>query len=120
MPSDRPVRYKTLFRLLLKAVGVWLFFSGTATLITGLLQASAWITAGMGPSGLLLMYIGTGAGGAVQTGAGVYLFLGGRWLVDRAIPSNRPYCQECGYELTRHNVTNCPECGTPVADQPGT
>jgi uncharacterized paraquat-inducible protein A len=44
--------------------------------------------------------------------AGLYLFFGGKWIVNKAIPSNRPYCHECGYELTHARSNVCPECGT--------
>ena len=43
---------------------------------------------------------------------GLYLFLGGRWIVDKSIPSNRRYCHECGYDLTHTDSNCCPECGT--------
>ena len=47
--------------------------------------------------------------------AGVYLFFGGRWIADKAIPGNRPYCYECGYDLSNYVGERCPECGTPVS-----
>lgn len=53
---------------------------------------------------------------AIKTAFGLYLLLDGRWFADRAIPSNRPYCGECGYELTGHAQGRCPECGTPIAE----
>jgi predicted amidophosphoribosyltransferase len=45
--------------------------------------------------------------------SGLYLFFGGKWIVDLAIPGNRPYCQECGYDLTGAHRDRCPECDTP-------
>jgi hypothetical protein len=50
---------------------------------------------------------------ALYAAVGLYLFFGGKWIVDKAIPSNRPYCHECGYELTAATQNRCPECGTP-------
>ena len=43
---------------------------------------------------------------------GLYLFFDGKWIVDKAIPSNRLYCHECGYELSAAASSPCPECGT--------
>jgi hypothetical protein len=61
--------------------------------------------------GYLILY-GGGSGGILSLLIGLYLFFGGKWIVNRAIPGNRPYCQECGYELTRTQSDRCPECGT--------
>ncbi len=51
---------------------------------------------------------------SVGVAFGAYFMFGfGRWFVNWAIPSNRPYCQECSYELTGlHQEGVCPECGT--------
>jgi hypothetical protein len=52
--------------------------------------------------------------GACPMSLGFYLFFGRKWIVNLAIPSNRPYCAECGYDLSQTRSLRCPECGTPV------
>lgn len=47
----------------------------------------------------------------VQSAFGLYLLLGGRLIVDWCIPSNRPYCSECGYDLSNSMSDRCAECG---------
>ena len=42
----------------------------------------------------------------------MYLFFRGGWISDLAFPGDRPYCQECGYDLTGNASGRCPECGT--------
>jgi hypothetical protein len=107
------MKYKTLFRMLLKVIGVWVFVEGLGTLL--------------GQIGyLIFMLANPTAGGAghwyflgnlilplVQLGLGLYLFFGGKWIADKAIPGNRPYCHECGYDLTNAAGNVCTECGTP-------
>ena len=46
-----------------------------------------------------------------QFAFGLYLMCGGKWLLNKIIPSNRPYCPECGYDLTKNKTAKCPECG---------
>ena len=53
-------------------------------------------------------------GDVVQLGLGLYLLFSGRWIADLAIPSNRPYCPECGYDNSEATGKCCPECGVPV------
>jgi len=117
------MRHKTAVRLALKVLGVFLIARGLA----GLGSAAVYL------AGLVLELLfegvgfGSGAIGLARTWAiapavesglevlfGLYLFYGGRRIVDRIIPSNRPYCAECGYELTGLPPEGlCPECGVP-------
>ncbi len=109
------MKYKTLFRLLLKAIGVWIFAGGMAQGITSIgwviqsFSASAGVSTG--PYFSAATYLAM-AGSLTQPALGLYLFFGGKWIVNLAIPGNRPYCPECAYDLTGAPVERCPECGT--------
>jgi hypothetical protein len=107
------LKYKTLFRLMLKAVGVLLFVQGFAwslpQLVPYALQALL-KTAVAGPPSTPSLYA---VGPVIQAIVGLYLFFGGEWLVNKAIPSNKPYCHECGYDLSGAASNRCPECDTP-------
>ena len=106
------MKYKTLFRLLLKLLGVcFLVEGGSFSVVLGAAMAVSWLESGMlGSPGVplpwLLAYL-------AQMGIGLYLFLGAEWIVNRAIPGNRPYCPECAYDLSGAAGGRCPECGTP-------
>jgi hypothetical protein len=98
------VRYKTLFRVLLKFLGVWLAISGLASVVgTAVLIIENY---NLGP-GYFGYAVGWGVGGFIELVAGLYLFFGGRWIVDKAIPGNRPYCHECGYDLSKSSAPVC-------------
>ena len=112
------MKHKTLFRLLLKIVGICFFLDGIAAAATHsgvLLHTRLWF----GPD---VLRTWTGAvlelsPGLINVAAGLYLFFGGEWIVNKAIPSNRPYCHECGYDLTAAIQNRCPECGTPFRNE---
>ena len=105
------MRYKTLFRLLIKALGVWFLAEGLVSLVSAVGQAIGVYTSRGASMPEWWLWVGF-LKPLAQIGIGTYLFYGGRWFVDRAIPGNKPYCHECGYELTHVSSNRCPECGT--------
>ncbi len=119
------MKHKTWFRLVLQAVGVLLVGFGAPDLIADIggyivwqYQIAGTVRGGaMGPVpdwlGFLVQFLPP----ALQTAFGIYLMTGASWLLNKIIPSNRPYCPECGYELAHHSSPKCPECGVALPDR---
>lgn len=107
------MRYKTLFRIVCKAMGVYFCILGCAGLLS---VATVRLSLTRSPSGSLGWTVAQGALLAArpvfELVIGLYLFYGGRRVADWAVPSNRPYCPECGYDTTGTAGPVCPECGT--------
>jgi len=116
------MKHKTWFRLLLKIIGIFLL----ATAIPNLLNAVTAVVGMTMTTGRQYWSVGTGfdlwttlyfaytqglIGSILQCVIGIYLLLGGKFLIDLCIPSNRPYCPDCGYELSGLAGDQCPECG---------
>jgi len=112
------MKYKTLFRLAVKLVGVWLCiqalisalqlcFSAISMRITlQNVQSQAALEVETMRWMMFLIAI------LIKAGLGIYLIRGGEWIVNLAIPANRPYCPHCGYDLKgRADQRHCPECG---------
>lgn len=119
------MRYKTAFRLALKAFGVLLLADAIPVLLSSVTQylIDRWSVAAPALRGTVMLswnwLMPSVVAGVAKAAIGLYLFLGARWIVNLAVPSNRPYCQECGYELTGLPTDGaCPECGTSCARPP--
>ncbi len=114
------MRYQTLFRVLLKAIGVLLIaqslpyaVSHSLSLLMRLAADAAGSGGFIGNDWYQLPYI---AGYVLMTGIGLYLFFGGKYVADLALPDNRLYCAECGYQLSSRDGAKCPECGAGTGD----
>ncbi len=107
------MKYKTLVRIALKVLGAYLVVIGLGQLVSALLMLVGLAVGVGGARGLVLWhYLSMVGSPVVQICLGCYLFFAGTWVVNKIIPSNRPYCPECGYELTGLTGPRCPECGT--------
>ena len=103
------MRYKTLCRLLLKLIGVWLFADGLLSVMGALPQTWYFFS---DTSRFMPWYLAAPIKGVLSIALGAYLLFSGKWIVDLVVPGNRAYCHECGYDLTKAIGENCPECGT--------
>ena len=108
------MKYKTLFRLMLKAIGMYIAANGLSSFVYHVGSFVVGSALGTLTSGRYwsLSYFVMAIPQLIQIALGAYLFFRGEWIVNLAIPSNRPYCPECAYDLTGAPVERCPECGT--------
>ena len=111
------MKHKTLFRLALKAIGILLLGFSVPQLVE-MAALAVWLSSERSLSGRAgwtgyewLYSLGQPIGGTVQVAFALYLLFGGKWIVDRCIPSNRAYCPECGYDLSSSGGDRCVECG---------
>ncbi len=103
---------KTLFLVLLKALGAFLVASNVGILVRVLVNC---LRQANGGSGILWgSQLQTGLPAMVVIAVGLYMFFGGRRIADLAIPSNRPRCDNCGYAISGGRTDRCPECGAPI------
>jgi hypothetical protein len=104
------MKHKTWFRLVIKAIGL-LFVGMSIPHITSMLVAVVqmlqyYTNAGTALGPQMWYYYGSLVGGLLEFALGLYLFFGGAWIVNKCIPSNRPYCPECGVTLPGRTNSN--------------
>ncbi len=114
------MKHKTWFRLVLKAIGIFLLATGAVELADAVSRAlgQSYILGIMRGGTIydfqqilsLALYSGL-IGGIGRLVIGAYLLFGGAKLVNLCIPSNRPYCPHCGYDVRGVGDDICPECG---------
>lgn len=114
------MKHKTWFRLVLKAIGIFLLATGVVELVDSISRAigQVYFVGFMGGGTIydferllsLALYSGL-VGGIGRLVIGAYLLFGGAKLVNLCIPSNRPYCPHCGYDVRGVGDGICPECG---------
>ncbi len=104
------MKHKTLITMLARLLGVFLMVEGAARMV----YAVMWIEPLLRGSsaGAWAYSVASLLSGSVYLLAGLYLLRGGKWVVDKIVPGDRPYCPECGYNLTGLTTQRCPECGT--------
>jgi hypothetical protein len=118
------MKHKTWFRLALKGIGIYMICTAipsilayTSSLALQYSQMNSQVITGWSSAQQWLWMIPQALDWGSRIAIGLYLVLGGNWIVNKVIPSNRPYCPECGYELS-HNASSmkCPECGVALPD----
>ena len=122
------MKHKTWFRLVIKAIGVLLIGLSASPLASAVIWTvrtmlfgdpwtmytanSSVMTRGPISFAAILEQLINAIPPLLQMLTGWYLLFGGKWIVNRCIPSNHPYCPECGYDLSHSpHASQCPECG---------
>lgn len=110
------IKPKTLFRLLLKLLGVGLFTLGVGSLTQAIISVIAISQMMSGTSNpYYRQELPRLVQPLIETAMGLYLFFGGEWVVQRVTPDNHPRCPKCQYDLSHSSSSVCPECGTALA-----
>ncbi len=112
---------RTLFRVLLRFLGVWFIASGLVSFVPNMVG----FLLDPGPPARTLpsfgwyhdLRVGSYVILGTQLGLGLYLLLGGGWLVNIAFPSRDRCCPHCGY-CVNDSPQRCPECGASLPSDP--
>ena len=112
------MKHKSWFRLVLKAIGIVLIGLGIPEILRHGTQYVRWYFMAAAGRGSVPPWMPTWFDallvllpGLVQVALGLVVLLRTHWIADWIIPSNRPYCPECGYDLSMNDGEHCTECG---------
>ena len=111
------MKHKTWFRLIIRAIGVWVLATAIPSAASSISRyVTMFFDSSVGTTNPYLWqssyYLPELIRVGLQLGLGFYLLFGGDWIINKCIPSNRPYCPDCGYDLSHNSqAANCPECG---------
>jgi hypothetical protein len=114
------MKHKTWFRLVIRAIGVLLVGLGAPDAIATAVY-TVWVSIAQpyGQARLADMWmLPSLLANVLQAALGLYLYFGANWVVNKAIPTNRPYCPECGYDMAAAQGPACPECGAALPGVP--
>ena len=111
------MKHKTWFRLVVKGIGIYIFCEGV---IHGFgFVFTVLIDSVIAPGNHIRFFSTSYASNSLgRMIIGAYLFFAGEWIINLAIPSNRAYCPNCGYDLSKRVGAHCPECGVALASEP--
>jgi hypothetical protein len=107
------MNYRTWFRLIIKAMGVFVIILALAKLTSNSvnLLTSFFTVIRTGMASPDWRYWGPMlAEPGVMIALGLYLVFRGQWIVSVCCPADR-CCRECGYNISKCQGSSCPECG---------
>lgn len=103
---------RALFRILLRAIGVFFVIGGSASLLSSI---SAWGYDVVAGSNLAWSFWARSVlHSLIEISLGLYCLFRGEWLVRLVSPNSANACEECGYDLRELPGSACPECGAEV------
>lgn len=108
------MNHRMIFRMAIKAAGLFILVQALPQVVNEVAYHIDWaISVAHGALGRYdwiyrlrsLTIIG------FLVGCGLYLLLGGTWLVNKCVPLGA-LCEACGYNISHCTGDRCPECGS--------